>query len=191
LGNTDVLAVRIGYVGELGFELYVRPENALHLYEALWHAGRDLNIANAGYYAIESCRLEKGYVYWSSDIGPDVNPYQAGLGFCVALDKKVFTGRHALQALSGQQDANLLTTLYYPEFLPVYGGEPIFSDGQLTGYTTSAGYGHRLGRTIAYAYLPRVVTGRTYVDVEAFGKLYKFKIGPRCLYDADNRRLKA
>ena len=191
LGNTDVLAVRIGYVGELGFELYVRPENALHVHESLWHAGREFDIVNAGYYAIESCRLEKGYVYWSSDIGPDINPYQAGLGFCVALDKKAFTGQRALQQLSRQQGDKALTTLYHPEFLPLYGGEPVFSDGELIGYTTSAGYGHRLGCNIAYAYLPRAVIDRTDVEVEAFGTLYRINIGTRCLYDPGNRRLKA
>lgn len=191
LANTDVLAVRIGYVGELGFELYLRPENAQHVYESLWHAGRKLDIVNAGYYAIESCRLEKGYVYWSGDIGPDINPYQAGLGFCVALDKASFTGQGALQQLSQQQAVNSLATLYHSEFLPLYGGEPIFSEGQLLGYTTSAGYGHRLGGTVAYAYLPVSALNRTEVEIEAFGRLYTLKTGPRCLYDPGNHRLKA
>ena len=191
LANTNVLAVRIGYVGELGFELYMKPENAIHVYESLWQAGAKFNIANVGYYAIESCRLEKGYVYWSSDIGPDINPYQAGLGFCVALDKPAFTGKQALSELSGQPGENKLTTLYYPEFLPLHGGEPIYSDGVLSGYTTSAGYGHRLGCTIAYAYLPVDMRTQSTVDIEVFGKIHKINLGPRCLYDSENRRLNA
>ena len=80
IGMADVLASRIGYVGELGWELYVAQEFAGHVYETLWQAGEGFEIANAGYRAIESCRLEKGYLYWSADIGPDINPYEAGLG---------------------------------------------------------------------------------------------------------------
>ncbi|MGH6874551.1 MAG: GcvT family protein, partial [Aestuariivirgaceae bacterium] len=100
LGFATVMAVRIGYVGELGYELYVPQEFAAHVYEALWHAGKVHGIANAGYRAIDSCRMEKGYLYWSGDITPDYNPYEAGLGFAVALDKGDFIGRDALQKIS-------------------------------------------------------------------------------------------
>ena len=191
LAHTNVLAVRIGFVGELGYELYVKPDNAAHVYESLWQAGTEFNITNAGYYAIESCRLEKGYVYWSSDIGPEINPYQAGLGFCVALDKPDFTGQQALIKHSQRQPDTRLKTLYHPEFIPLHGGEPIMLKGELVGYTTSAGYGHRSQRTIAYAYLPAYLNENLTLEVEAFGKMYNLKIGPRCLYDPDNQRLKA
>src|SRR5262249_4063530 len=87
VGHARVLAVLIGYVGELGYELYISQEFAAHVYETLWRAGESFGIANAGYRAIDSCRLEKGYLYWSGDISPDYDPYEAGLGFCVALDK--------------------------------------------------------------------------------------------------------
>ena len=191
LANTQVLAVRIGYVGVLGFELYMKPENAAHVYESLCQAGREYKIANAGYYAIESCRLEKGYVYWSSDIGPEINPYQAGLGFSVALDKPDFIGKQALVKTSKTQSSKKLVTLSHPGFIPLHGGEPIFIDGELKGYTTSAGYGHRLGITIAYAYLPHDLNPQSMTEVEAFGTLYKLNSGSRCLYDAGNQRLKA
>ncbi len=92
VGNARALAVRIGYVGELGYELYVPQEFGAHVYEALWTAGAAHGIANAGYRAIDSCRMEKGYLYWSADITPDYNPYEAGLGFCVALKKGEFIG---------------------------------------------------------------------------------------------------
>ena len=191
LANATVLAVRIGYVGELGYELYVSPDYAAHVYESLWQAGQEFNITHAGYYAIESCRLEKGYVYWSSDIGPETNPYQTGLGFCVALDKGDFTGVKALTRLSAQARSTQLVTMSYRGFIPLHGGEPIFAGSKLVGYTTSAGFGHRLGCTIAYAYLPAAMTQQTTVEVEAFEKRYAMNIGSRCLYDEKNKRLKA
>ena len=85
VGHAKVLAVRVGYVGELGYELYIPQEFGAHVYDTLWAAGAAHGIANAGYRAIDSCRMEKGYLYWSGDISPDYNPYEAGLGFCVAL----------------------------------------------------------------------------------------------------------
>ncbi len=102
IGHANALAVRIGYVGELGYELYIPQEFGAHVYETLWQAGEAHGIANAGYRAIESCRLEKGYLYWSGDISPDYNPYEAGLGFCVALDKGDFIGRDALKQDQGR-----------------------------------------------------------------------------------------
>ncbi len=96
VGHATVLAVRVGYVGELGYELYIPQEFGAHVYDTLWAAGAAHGIANAGYRAIDSCRMEKGYLYWSGDISPDYNPYEAGLGFCVALDKGDFIGREAL-----------------------------------------------------------------------------------------------
>lgn len=191
LANSSALAVRIGYVGELGYELYVKPDNAAHIYESLWHKGAEFNIVNAGYYALESCRLEKGYPYWSTDIGPDINPYAAALGFCVALDKPDFTGRRALKALSQNQSGKKLVTLTRTEFIPLYGGEPVYSQGVLQGSTTSAGYGHRIGGTVAFAYLPADIDKKSVIEVEAFGNLYQFNVAERCLYDAGHSRLKA
>jgi 4-methylaminobutanoate oxidase (formaldehyde-forming) len=86
IGCATALAVRIGYVGELGYELYIPQEFAVHVYDTLWAAGVPYGIVNAGYRAIDSCRMEKGYLYWSGDITPDYSPYEAGLGFCVALE---------------------------------------------------------------------------------------------------------
>jgi 4-methylaminobutanoate oxidase (formaldehyde-forming) len=81
VGHANVLAVRIGYVGELGYELYTPQEFGAHAYEVLWSAGAPHGISNAGYRAIDSCRMEKGYLYWSGDISPDYNPYEAGLAW--------------------------------------------------------------------------------------------------------------
>ncbi|HZF36979.1 MAG TPA: FAD-dependent oxidoreductase, partial [Candidatus Angelobacter sp.] len=96
LGAAPVLAVRIGYVGELGWELHIPTEYAAHVYDRLWEAGQAFGITNVGYRAIDTLRMEKGYLYWSSDITPDYTPFEAGLGFRVSLRKGEFIGRDAL-----------------------------------------------------------------------------------------------
>jgi 4-methylaminobutanoate oxidase (formaldehyde-forming) len=191
LGLARVLAVRIGYVGELGYELYVAQEYAAHVYELLMDAGRDHGIANAGYRAIESRRLEKGYRYWSAELSPDCNPYEAGLGFCVDLRKGPFTGREALLSIKSRPLRRRLVTLSLDGFVPLHGGEPVSLGDTLLGSLTSAGYGHTLGKTIALCYLPAQLEQGIEVTVEAFGQRYAAFPGPRCLYDPDTTQLRA
>jgi 4-methylaminobutanoate oxidase (formaldehyde-forming) len=191
VGLARVLAVRIGYVGELGWELYVPQEYAAHVYETLWRAGDSHGIANGGYRAIESCRLEKGYLYWSADIGPDDTPYEAGLGFCVALDKREFIAREALAAVKANGVRRRLTTLTLDGFVPLHGGEPVRHEGRIVASLTSAGFGHWLGTTIGFAYLPVDLDAQGRLEVEAFGRSYPARRGPRTLYDAKMERLKA
>jgi 4-methylaminobutanoate oxidase (formaldehyde-forming) len=95
IGYAPVLAIRVTYIGELCYELYMPPEYAAGVYEMLWDAGQDLGIRNAGYRAIDSLRLEKGYCYWGAEVSPDYSPYGTGLGFAVNLDKGAFVGRDA------------------------------------------------------------------------------------------------
>ena len=151
---TGVRAARVGYVGELGWELHVPTEYAAHVYERLMETGAEHGLIDAGYRAIESLRLEKGYVYWSADVTPDTNPYEAGLGFAVALDKGDFIGRDALARIKAEGPARRLTTLTVDGFAPLIGGETILADGEVVGTTTSAGYGYTVGKTIALGYLP-------------------------------------
>ncbi|MEQ1769631.1 MAG: FAD-dependent oxidoreductase [Devosia sp.] len=191
IGFARALAVRIGYVGELGYELYVPTEFAAHVYDTLWAAGEQHGIANAGYRAIESCRLEKGYLYWSGDITPDTNPIEAGLGFALAMSKDSFTGRDALAAIKAEGPKRRLSTLTMASFIPLHGGEPVMLDGAVVGSVTSAGYGHHLGQTIAFAYIPVSAGDRKDFTIEAFGQSYPAAKGPRVLYDAKLERLKA
>ena len=191
VGDARALAVRIGYVGELGYELYVPQDFAAGVYETLWAAGTSHGIGNAGYRAIESARLEKGYLYWSGDISPDYNPFEAGLGFCVALGKGDFIGRAALQAIKSAGVARRLCSFTIDGFAPLHGGEAIIRNGEVVGSTSSAGYGHSLGRTIAFGYLPTALAGETAFTIEAFGTGYAATRGPRCLYDAKMERLRS
>ena len=191
IGHARVLAVRIGYVGELGWELYTPQEFAGHVYDSLWQAGQEHAIANVGYRAVEACRLEKGYLYWSGDIGPDTNPYEAGLGFCVARDKPHFTGRQALIEAGRAEIKHRMSTIVLEGFVPLHGNEPVFFDGEFLSSVTSAGYSYTLGKTIAFAYLPAGIESGSALAVEAFGELRDAKKTKRCLYDPEMKRLKS
>ncbi len=153
IGRAPVRALRITYVGELGWELYVPVEFAPAVYDDLVRAGRDLGLRDAGYYALDSLRLEKGYRAWGRDIGPDRTPLEAGLAFAVRLDKP-FTGREALvrQREQGLTQRLVQFVLDDPEPL-LFGGELILRDGQSVGEVTSAAYGHTLGRAVALGWV--------------------------------------
>lgn len=189
VGHAPALAVRVGYVGELGWELYIPVEYAGHVYDLLKEAGAVHGIRDAGYRAIESCRLEKGYLYWSSDITPDTTPIEAGLGFAVAMGKGDFTGRAALAAAG--PPARRLVTLTVPGFAPFLSGETVLHKGRPVASLTSAGYGHHLGLTIGFAYIPTALADEQGFTIEAFGTPYDATRGPRCLHDAKMERLKA
>ena len=190
VGDARALAVRVGYVGELGYELYVPQEFAPHVYETLLEAGSAHGIADAGYRAIDACRMEKGYLYWSGDITPDYNPYEAGLGFAVALEKGEFIGRAALRRIKAEGVKRKLVSFTIDGFAPLHGGEAILYAGKVVGSTSSTGYGYTLGKTIAFGYLPTEIAGATDFSIEAFGKAYPATRGPRVLYDPKMERLK-
>ena len=191
IGNARALAVRIGYVGELGYELYVEQDYAVHVYDTLREAGASHGIADAGYRAIDTCRMEKGYLYWSGDITPDYNPYEAGLGFCVALDKGDFLGRAALEKIKAEGVSRKLVSYTVEGFAPFHGGEAVILDGKVVGTTSSTGYSYGLGKTIAFGYLPTEISNEKSFQIEAFGKIYEAVRGPRTLYDVSMERLKA
>jgi 4-methylaminobutanoate oxidase (formaldehyde-forming) len=154
LGYATVRATRITYVGELGWELYVPTELAMGVYDDVVAAGEDLDLRHAGYHAMDSLRLEKGYRSWGHDIGSEDTPLEAGLGFAVAFRKGGFTGR---EALLRQRDLPLTRRLVMfaldnPEPL-LLGDEPIWRDGALVGRVTSGAYGHTLGRSVGMGYV--------------------------------------
>jgi len=192
LGAARVLAQRIGYVGELGWELHIPSEFTAHVYELLWQAGQDLGIADVGYRAIDSLRMEKGYVYWSADVTPDYTPYEAGLGFRVHLKSKGdFIGRKALETIKTAGVAQKLCTFTVDAAVSLYGGETIYRGGNYVSLTTSGNFGHTVGKSIALGYLSMDDAEHENFEIEAFGKRYPAKRHDSCLYDSDMKRLKA
>ena len=169
IGFAPVLALRVTYLGEPGYELHLPTEYAAHVYELLWAAGRDFGLADAGYRAIDSLRLEKRYLYWGSDITPDYTPYEAGLGFAVSLKKQSdFIGRAALEKAKAAGPRRKLVTLVVDADVQLYGGEAIRRDGRVLGVTSSAGWGHTIGKAIALGYVPAEDAGHADYDIEAF-----------------------
>jgi 4-methylaminobutanoate oxidase (formaldehyde-forming) len=191
VGAAPVLAIRIGYVGELGWELHVPTEYGAHVYEVLRAAGEEYGIKDAGYRAIDSCRMEKNYLYWSSDITPDYTPYEAGLGFRVNLKKNDFIGRQVLAAQKAKGVERKLCTFTLEKPLPVYGGEAVIHGGKVVGVTTSGNYGYTVGKSIAYAYLPVALADAKAFEIESFGEVSPAQRHDGALYDPSNARLKA
>ena len=191
IGAAPVLASRIGYVGELGFELHIPSEFAIHVYKELWQAGQEMEIANVGYRAIESLRMEKGYLYWSGDISPDYSPLEAGLGFRVHFDLKgEFLGRQALESQMKNGLDRKLFTFISEQFLPLTGGETILESGRVVSLATSAAYGFTVKKTIIRGYLDRLYWGKTEFTVEVFGQRYPVKLASSPVYDPKNLALK-
>jgi 4-methylaminobutanoate oxidase (formaldehyde-forming) len=154
VAKCPVLALRVTYVGELGWELHIPVEYAVTVYEALMAAGAGLGLVNAGYRAIETLRLEKGYRAWGADIGPDHTPVEAGLGWAVKMRSNAdVIGRGAVEAqMAGGVKKWLATFSAGPEVV-LLGRETIYRDGERVGWLSSGGYGHTVGRAIGMGYV--------------------------------------
>ncbi|SLN50002.1 4-methylaminobutanoate oxidase (formaldehyde-forming) [Roseovarius litorisediminis] len=154
IAGCPVQALRVTYVGELGWELHLPVEYAEAVYAALMQAGRDHGLKNAGYRSLEALRLEKGYRAWGSDIGPDHTPFEAGLGWAVKLGKNIdFKGRAAAQAQKSGGVKKMLACFTVDPDVVLLGRETIYRNGQRVGWLTSGGYGYTVGKSIGLGYV--------------------------------------
>jgi 4-methylaminobutanoate oxidase (formaldehyde-forming) len=193
VGSVPCLALRVTYVGELGWELYAPVEFGAALWDTLWEAGREHGLVGAGYRAIDALRIEKGYRVWSSDITPAETPYEAGLGFAVSLDKEAeFIGRDALVATRAAGPRKRLRCLVLDEPRAVcLGNEPVRVGGEIVGRVTSGGYGFAVERSIAYAYLPPDATIGTHGEIDVFGEWIGFEAVREPLWDPGGERIRS
>ncbi|MGW6533524.1 GcvT family protein [Streptomyces venezuelae] len=188
IGHVPVTAMRLSYVGELGWELYTTADLGLRLWDTLWEAGQTHGVIAAGRSAFNSLRLEKGYRAWGHDMTTEHNPYEAGVGFAVRMNKGDFVGRSALEGL--ERPTRKLTALLLDDpAAVVLGKEPVYVDGVPSGYVTSASYGYTLGRCVAYAWLPLLETG-TGVHVEYFGEKVPATVAGEPLFDPEMTRIR-
>jgi 4-methylaminobutanoate oxidase (formaldehyde-forming) len=192
VGMAPCLALRVTYVGELGWELYAPAEFGASLWDELVEAGRDRGMVPAGYRAIDSLRVEKGYLAWGSDITPEEDPFQAGLGFAVARDKD-FVGREALEARRQRNERSQLACLVLDDpRAMVLGNEPVFADGQVISRVTSGGIGYAVDRSLAFAYLPVAFTEPgTRLETEVFGERVGTEVVRRPIWDPTGDRIRA
>ncbi|MDM8553394.1 FAD-dependent oxidoreductase [Desulfococcaceae bacterium HSG7] len=192
-----VIAVRMSFVGELGWELYIPTEFSNNVFDALMAEGEKSDLKLTGLHALDSLRLEKGYKHWSSDITPDNTPFEAGLGFCVKMEKGDFIGRDALaeQLETGLKRKLVIFTIDDPEPL-IYHDEPIFRNGELVSENTHGSYAHTLGSSIGMCYLKNpdgiddewILSGKYEIDVE--GKLYPITLHLAPPYDPKSERVR-
>jgi len=202
VGYATVRASRISYVGELGWELTVPSDMALHVYEVLTEAGREFNLANVGMHAMNSLRIEKAYRHWGHDIADEDTPIEAGLGFAVKYDKPGgFIGRDALlkQKEAGVVSKRLVQFLMQDPDVMVYHNEPIVRDGEICGYITGGMYGHTLGGSVGLGYVNNSIenggVNADYVnsgsyEIEVACKRFPATASLKPMYDPKNERIK-
>ena len=185
VGSVPVLASRVTYVGELGWELYAPVEYGLQLWDALLVDG----VTPAGYRAIDALRLEKGYRAWGSDLNSETTPYEAGLGFAVKRDKGDFIGR---DALDDEPAVRLVCLVLDDPRAIALGSEPVRAGDELVGRVTSGGYGYAVGASIALAYVPAAhAAPGTKVAVDIFGEWVPAEVRAEPLYDPAGERVRA
>jgi 4-methylaminobutanoate oxidase (formaldehyde-forming) len=193
INGIDVLAQRVCYVGELGWELYIPAGDAVFVWDLLWQAGQNHGVKAFGYKAVDALRLEKGYVALASDITSGENPYEARLGFCVKMNAGDFIGRQALIRKKAADIRQRLYTLVIgdAEYLTLYGGEAVIFEGRVISRLRSAGYGHTVRKNIGFAYLPADrITEMARLEVEIFGETVTAEVAADILYDPEGTALK-
>ncbi len=184
---------RVSFTGELGFEIYVDAAYELALYDALVAAGADLGLVHFGGRALNSLRLEKSFGAWLREYTPDYTPFQAGLDRFIDLGRGDFVGREAV--LRQQQEApsqRLATLVVEAADADAYGDEPVLADGRVVGFTTSGGYGHTVGKSIALAYLePALATPDADLTITILGDDRPARVAPAVLYDPSGARMRS
>jgi len=200
IGYAQVRASRITYVGELGWELYIPAEFALHVYERLRQAGPEYGLALAGMHALNACRMEKGYRHWGDDISVEDTPLEGGLGFAVSWDKPWdFIGKEALlqQKEAGPPARRLLQFKLHDGERLLYKEEPVWVNGKRAGYITSGMYGHRIEASLGMGYVradtpitPEWIARQSF-EIEIAWQRYPATAQLAPMYDPKNLRVKS
>jgi dimethylglycine oxidase len=191
IGGVPVTAMRLSYVGELGWEIYTTADNGQRLWDVLWQAGQQFGVIAAGRTAFNALRLEKGYRAWGTDMTTEHDPYEAGVGFAVRTAKEAFVGKAALEGRSEDTVSRRLRCLTVDDGRSVVlGKEPVLREGEPVGYVTSAAFGYTIGKPIAYAYLPSSVSEGDAVEIEYFGKQIPATVTAEPLVDPEMTRLR-
>jgi dimethylglycine dehydrogenase len=191
---TDVYALRVNFVGALGWELHFPIEYAHHLFDVLFDAGREFEIGMVGMRAMDSMRIEKSYRMWGLDLTPDYTPFEASLDRFVRLDKGAFIGKAALEQQRARGVPNRFVTLEVHGVTDAdpLGNEPLFDDaGAIIGRATSGTYGHILGKSLAIGYIAQDFAAiGTQVSIEILGERKRATVVQESPYDPDNRELR-
>jgi glycine cleavage system aminomethyltransferase T len=183
--------LRLSYVGELGYEIYVPSDLAVNVYETLCNEGVDLGVQAAGFFALDSLRLEKGYRHLGHDIGATDDPFSAGLGFAVDLNKNAdFIGATALRNIDRSTPAHrtVHVAIEDPSVMFVH-DESVMVNGERVGRLTSGGYGHTMGRSVGIAVIDPSISVDSQFTVRCKGKDYPLTVSTKPFYDPGNLRM--
>jgi heterotetrameric sarcosine oxidase gamma subunit len=192
VSSAPVLAIRASFVGELGWELYVPSEFAVHVYDAIVEAGKGFGLRHAGFHALDSLRIEKGFVHVGHDVGPTDDPFSAGLAHVVKLGKD-FVGAEAARRAKAAPGSHRLVSLTLEDAEPVLlHGESVIADGKVVGSVMSAAYAHTIGTAAGLAMVEASVVGdETPVQVDIAGEMVKATLSVGPLYDPSGARMRA
>ena len=193
VAGVPVRALRVSYVGELGWELHCPMKHLLGLYAAVWAAGQNHGIANFGVYAVNSLRLEKAYKGWGAELTNEITMVEAGLERFFAEGKDDFVGKEATLEVKKN---GIVTKLVYVEVeagdSDIHGGEPALVDGRAIGVTTSGGYGHYTGKSLGFVYVePEFAEAGSQFDIDLLGKPRRATVLAEPVWDPANERLRA
>ena len=193
IGHAEVTAMSVSFSGELAYELHVPNEQLYLVWQVLNEAGKAVDLGYFGLYATESMRLEKGYLHWKADLIYEHNPLEARLDRFVVLDKASFIGKQALLEQVERGPRKLLVSMTVDcDIASAHGGDPVFADDQQVGSVTSAGYGHRVAKNIAYAYVnPAAAALGTRLSLGILGDKYDAVVVDPILYDPENQRVRS
>ena len=189
IGAAPVRAQRVSYTGELAFELHVPTEYAAHVYEQLSAVGEQFGIADVGYRALNSLRMEKGYLAWAGDLTPDYTPYHADLERFVDYEKGNFIGREALLETRERGPGQRLCVFSLNQKAPAYGGEAILRNGKVLA--TSGDFGHTVGKPIVMGYVPSAESGFDDSTIEVFGEAIGAQRHAEAPYDPAGKRVRS
>ena len=190
VGEVPVIALRVSYVGELGWELWAPTEYGQRLWETLWEAGRDLDVRPMGAGALNSMRLEKGFRLWGTDIDTDSNPFEAGLPFAVDMDTE-FIGKEALESARADGIDSEITPVTLDGSADIMlGGRPVEKNGETIGYVQDGEYGYTVGESIAYTYVPaEYAEAGTEVQIRCEGETYDATVRDEPLFDPGREKI--
>ena len=193
VADVKLRALRINYVGELGWELHMPIEQLETIYDLVWAAGEEFGIVDFGMYALNSLGKEKAYYSWGLELTNDITMIEAGMERFVDFNKGYFIGR---EALMHRQKENLTWNIVYVEVAAtdtdVRGGEPVLDGDKVIGVTSSGAYGHTVKKSLAFAFVPPeyAIPGKIF-EIEILGNRCKAKVLPEAAYDPQNIRLKS
>ncbi len=192
VAGRSVRALRVNYVGELGWELHVRMADVVAVYEAVWKAGAASGIADFGLYAMNSLRIEKSYAGLGAELTNEITPVEANMLRFVKLDHD-FRGRAAVERVQAAGATTHLVTVRVDAVdYDIRGGEPVFAGDRVIGVTTSGGYGHATGLSLGFAYVDSGFDAvGTKLEIMLLGERRAAEVIPASVYDPSNARLKA